>query len=408
MTTRRSFLKSVVGGSTAISSSTLHGWASYSGDALWEMVRQQFPFTEDRVPLNAGNLCPSPRSVSDSVASLTREIDRDVSYTHRARVSRLVEASRDKVAADLRVDPDEIALVRNTSEANSTVVTGLSLGAGDEVLLWNENHPTNNVAWDIQAERLGFGVKRIETPHAPGGAEELAALFVDAINDRTRVLALSHLSNESGVLLPIERLVREARSRGIFTLVDGAQTWGALDVDLNKMGCDAYTASAHKWLCGPKEAGVLYVRRQRLDEISPHTVAFGWSEQHGRGELGSRKFETLGQRDDACLASLAPAVDFHFQIGRSRIECRIVELADALKKGLHDAGVPLVTPMNRLLSGGICTVAVAPEKRRELVFKLDKLGVAASPAGGLRLCPHIYNTMEHIDRAIRGVVALTA
>ena len=139
--------------------------------------RRQFPFTDERVPVNAGNLCPSPRSVSDTVAELTRNIDRDISYTNRAKFPKLLEASRAKVAEHLRADADEIALVRNTSEANSTVITGLSLGAGDEVVLWSENHPTNNVAWDVQAERLGFDVKRVETPGTPDSGEELATMF---------------------------------------------------------------------------------------------------------------------------------------------------------------------------------------------------------------------------------------
>ncbi len=403
MTTRRSFLRSVLGGAAVMSYS-----ARSNGDPYWEMVRRQFPFTDERVPLNAGNLCPSPRAVSERVAALTRDIDRDISYTNRAKFPKLREASRAKVAEHLRADADEIALVRNTSEANSTIITGLSLGAGDEVVLWSENHPTNNVAWDVRAEQLGFTVKRVETPRTPDSPEQLEALFLDALTDRTRVLAVSHLSNYSGVLLPVEQLARGARERGIFMLVDGAQTWGALDVDVRQMGCDAFTASAHKWLCGPKEAGVLYLRRDRIDDVSPHTVAFGWSEQHARGEKGARKFETLGQRDDACLAALAPAVDFHLEIGRARIQARVIELATALKRGLHDAGVPLLTPMSASLTGGVCTVAVAPEKRRELVFELDKLGVAGSPAGGLRLCPHVYNTDEHVERAVRGVAALMA
>lgn len=380
--------------------------ASSDEGSYWEMVRRQFPFTEARVPLNAGNLCPSPRSVSDCVAELTRDIDRDVSYTNRAKFAGLVEASRSKVAEHLHASPDEIALVRNTSEANSTVITGLSLGPGHEVVIWHENHPTNNVAWDVQAGRAGFTVKRVETPRVPDSPEQLEALFADALTDRTRVLALSHLSNYSGVLLPVAPLARIARERGIFVLVDGAQTWGALDVDVSQLECDAFTASAHKWLCGPKEAGVLYVRRDRLDDISPHTVAFGWSEELARGEVGARKLETLGQRDDACLASVAPAVQFHLDIGPARIESRVKELASALKSGLREAGVPLLTPESESLTGGVCTVAIAPERRRELVFELDALGIAGSPAGGLRLCPHIYNTMEHVDKTVRSVATL--
>ena len=327
MTSRRAFLKSVFAASALPASGGLPA-SGDSGERYWEMVRRQFPFSENRVPLNAGNLCPSPRVVSERVAELTQNIDHDVSYTNRAKFAGLLEDSRAQVAEHLRAQPEEIALVRNTSEANSTVVTGLDLGAGDEVVLWSENHPTNNVAWDVQAKRLGFDVRRVDTPN-PLGREELVRVFTDALGARTRVLALSHLSNYSGVLLPVDTIAAAARERSIFVFIDGAQTWGALDVDLSALGCDAYTASTHKWLCGPKEAGVLFVRRDRIDAIRAHTVAFGWSGEHANGEKGARKFETLGQRDDPCLASIALAVDFHLAIGRARIEERVRELASA-------------------------------------------------------------------------------
>ena len=395
MTSRRAFLKSVFAASALPATGA-------SGERYWEMVRRQFPFSESRVPLNAGNLCPSPRVVSEQVEALTQNIDHDVSYTNRAKFAGLLEDSRAKVAEHLRANPDEIALVRNTSEANSTVITGLELGPGDEVVLWSENHPTNNVAWDVQAKRLGFDVRRVDTP------KPLARVFTDALSARTRVLALSHLSNYSGVLLPVDVIAAAARERGIFVLIDGAQTWGALDVDVSAIGCDVYTASAHKWLCGPKEAGVLFVRRERIAAIHAHYGGV-WLERRACERRARRaEIRDTRQRDDPCLASIKLAVDFHLAIGRARIDARVRELASALKEGLHEAGLPLLTPRESELSGGVCTVEVPREKRRALVFALDARGVAGSPAGGLRLCPHLYNTKAHVERTVEAVASLSS
>ena len=395
MTSRRTFLKSVFAASALPATGA-------SGERYWEMVRRQFPFSESRVPLNAGNLCPSPRVVSEQVEALTQNIDHDVSYTNRAKFAGLLEDSRAKVAEHLRANPDEIALVRNTSEANSTVITGLELGPGDEVVLWSENHPTNNVAWDVQAKRLGFDVRRVDTP------KPLARVFTDALSARTRVLALSHLSNYSGVLLPVDVIAAAARERGIFVLIDGAQTWGALDVDVSAIGCDVYTASAHKWLCGPKEAGVLFVRRERIAAIHAHYGGV-WLERRACERRARRaEIRDTRQRDDPCLASIKLAVDFHLAIGRARIDARVRELASALKEGLHEAGLPLLTPRESELSGGVCTVEVPREKRRALVFALDARGVAGSPAGGLRLCPHLYNTKAHVERTVEAVASLSS
>ncbi len=211
------------------------------------------------------NLCPSPGRVTDRLTSLSHQIEVDVSHGHRDSFHDLLEASRAKVADHLHADPDEIALVRNTTEANATIIAGLPLDAGDEVVLWDQNHPTNNVAWDVRAARADLRVMRVSTPPQVQSRERLVEVFADAIGPRTRVLALTHVSNTSGLLLPIKAICEMARRRGVFVHVDGAQSWGALRIDLGDLGCDSFSASCHKWLCGPKEAGVLYLRREHVE-----------------------------------------------------------------------------------------------------------------------------------------------
>jgi selenocysteine lyase/cysteine desulfurase len=191
--------------------------------------------------------------------------------------------------------------------------------------------------------------------------------------------------------------------------VDGAQSWGALDVNLRKLGCDSYAASAHKWFVGPKEVGVLYVRGERIGEVWPNVVAPGWGNRVEPEVKGARKFESLGQRDDAALAAIATAVDFHFAMGPARIEARVTELATRLKSGLKEAGIGLVTPLDAAQSGGVCIVRVPATKSQDVYNKLyQEHGIAGATTGGLRLCPHIYNTREHIDRAIGAVKSLLA
>jgi len=115
-------------------------------------------------------------------------------------------------------------------------------------------------------------------------------------------------------------LCRVAHEKGIFVHVDGAQTWGALKVDLRELGCDSYSASSHKWLLGPKEVGILYLRRDRIPDVWPNVVAPGWGNDVEPDPIGARKFESLGQRDDAALAAVGTTVDWHKEIGHERIE----------------------------------------------------------------------------------------
>jgi selenocysteine lyase/cysteine desulfurase len=377
------------------------------GETYWEMVRRQFAFRDERVPMNAANLCPSPRIVADRVTELTRDIDVDCSFNNRAKFGDLLEDSRSAVAKHLGVSPDEIALVRNTSEANNAINNGLPLKEGDEVVIWDQNHPTNNVAWDVRAARYGIEVKRVATPRTPGGPDELAEVFVRAIGPRTRVIAITHVSNVSGQRLPVREICEVAHRSSIHVHVDGAQSWGALDVDLPALGCDSFAASAHKWFMGPKEAGVLFVKAEKIPEIWPNVVSPGWGDDEEPDVRGARKFESLGQRDDACLAAVGTAGDFHWMIGPDHVEDRVLALAGALKAGFKEMGLELVTPEDPELSGGVCIIDVAQEKRVQIFDRLyQEYGIAGSPAGGLRLSPHVYNTWEHVERALSAVGAM--
>ena len=357
--------------------------------------------------MNAANLCPAPRVVAERIVDLTRDIDLDCSFQNRDKFAPILEGAREKVARQLGVSADEIAFVRNTSEANNTINNGLALEAGDEILLWDQNHPTNNVAWEVRAKRFGYRVRRVATPAAPTSEDELRAVFVNAFSPRTRVLTITHASNISGQRLPVKALAEAARRRGIYLHVDGAQTWGAFDLNLLRLGVDSFTASAHKWFCGPKEVGLLYVRKEKIAEIWPNVVAPGWGADADPDVVGARKFESFGQRDDAALSAVETAADFHDLIGPARVEARVLELAARLKSGLRKLGVKAVTPADPALSAGVCIIEVPEAKRQELLDRMyHEHGIAGSTAGGFRLCPHIYNTHEHVDRAIEGIKRL--
>lgn len=404
-TTRRGFLRAAA----ALPALLPVARAAAEGDdeALFRLARREFPFDEERVPMNAANLCPSPRAVADAVSELTRDIDRDCSFQNRAKFAGMREAAREAAAAMLGASADEVALTRNTSESNNIVNAGLPLGPGDEVVVWDQNHPTNNVAWDVRAARYGFSVRRVAVPAAPAAPDGLAAPFVSAFTDATRVVALTHVSNVSGIRLPVREIADAARERGIHVHVDGAQSWGGLRVDVREIGADTFTSSSHKWFCGPKECGVLFVREERIPEVWPSVVAPGWGADADPDPRGARKFESMGQRDDACLAAMATTAEFHREIGVRRIEARMMALARRLKEGAAALGLPLVTPMEDAMSAGVVIVEVPDESRREVFSRMyEEYGVAGSTSGGFRLSPHLYNTEEHLERALAGLEGL--
>ncbi|MDC0221932.1 aminotransferase class V-fold PLP-dependent enzyme [Gammaproteobacteria bacterium] len=383
--------------------------SSSSEENYWSIVRSQFAFDESAVPMNAANLCPSFRSVSEAVTALTYDIDRDCSFNNRAKFNALLEESRAAVANQLNVSRDEVALVRNTSEANNIINNGLALESGDEVILWDQNHPTNNIAWDVRASRYGLNIKKVATSADPVNAQELIDTFVSHFSNRTRVLSLTHVSNVSGIKLPIKQLVEAAHSRNIYVHVDGAQVWGAMALDLRDSNVDSFSASAHKWFMGPKEVGLLYVKESNIDRIWPNIVAPGWGDEVDTTLKGARKFESLGQRDDSALAGIGIAAHQHDLIGTERVEGRVVSLSQRLKEGITELGLELVTPMDPKLSYGVC-ITRAPTGQGGTITDLlyRDHGIAGAATGGIRLCPTIYNTQDHIDRAIAGLKKLMA
>lgn len=374
-------------------------------EQFWQLVKEQFTIDPRLIVLNAANLCPSPHSVRERLFQLSDDLNRDVSFQNRGKFSALRAEARQKIATYMGASADEIAIVRNTSEANSIIVGGLELTEGDEVVLFDENHPTNSVAWDVSAARYGFRVKRFSLSSPPESVEEVIDVVAGSLSANTKVLAFSEVSNVSGIRIPGKAVCRLAHERGIYVHVDGAQTFGALVVDLHEMGCDSYAASAHKWFVGPKEAGLLYVKQDRIDDIWPGVVGLGWGNEPQTTAAGARKFETLGQRDDAAIAAFGTTVDFLNLIGREKIEARVLELSKALKEELSlIPGVTLRTSMNPDLSGGVCISRLEGVDSRAVYSALyEKHGVVGAPTGGLRLCPHIYTTKADINKTVEAV-----
>ncbi|MEN8129790.1 MAG: aminotransferase class V-fold PLP-dependent enzyme, partial [Pseudomonadota bacterium] len=190
----------------------------------------------------------------------------------------------------------------------------------------------------------------------------------------------------------------------VYVHVDGAQSWGSLNLDLKDMDCDSFSASSHKWFCGPKETGVLYVKKKHAPKIWPNTFGYTGHITIDMDLPDARRFETLGQRDDAAISAMLDAVKIHQTLGPKTIHDRVVFLADYLKQGLKKNGAKLVTPESSEFSHGVVIIDIPEDKRGKAADMMyNTFGIAGSTTGGLRLCPHIYNTEAHVDRAIAGV-----
>ena len=378
-----------------------------SDERFWSLVKEQFPIRPGLIMMNAANLCPSPYPVMEKVFQLTRDVNSDVSYQNRRKFQHLHDNGLTLLGEYLGASADELVITRNTSEGNNIVINGLDLNATDEVVIWDENHPTNNIAWEVRAQRYGFKVIKVALPNNPDSDDDLIKPFTDAFSPATRVLAFSHVSNQTGVGVPAKELCRIARERGVLTLIDGAQTFGALSLNLHDMGCDFFTGSAHKWFVGPKEVGILYVRKDNIPNLWPNMVGSDWKRAKDKG---ARKLGTFGQRDDAAVSAMATAVEFHNQINKERIEGRIRELVAALRQEIQKQlpDTRFITPAQPRYNAGVL-VFTPPniDLRNAVVTLYEKHDIGCDVRrGSIRLCPHIYNTLDEVEKVVGAIKTL--
>jgi selenocysteine lyase/cysteine desulfurase len=409
MPSRRDFFRAAIALPASWTAFTTALSAAASDDSYWKLVQRQFPLEDDLVYLNAANVCPASRPVMDRHLAFLRDFHANPSFQNRDKYVPMRESLRGKAAAMLRVSADELAVTRNTSEGSNMIVKGVDLKPGDEVLVTTHNHPSNLDSWKVRARRDGFVVKELPVPVPARSADDLYGAVEKALTPRTKVIAITHLTSTTGILYPAGEIAALARKRGIWMHLDGAQTFGALDVNLREIAPDSYSASAHKWMMGPLEAGLLYVRAERIPQLWPSIVTAGWADDL----KGARKFEVFGQRDDPRVAALEAAVDFLMLVGMPAVEARIRTLATHTKTQLRALpNVEMKTNMEPALSGGVVKFKLrnVPTKRAyDTLWERSRVAIALTPSGdaeGLRLSPHIYNSLDQIDRAVAAVKSL--
>jgi isopenicillin-N epimerase len=271
-----------------------------------------------------------------------------------------------------------------------------------------QNHPTNGIAWEQRARRYGFTVKKISVPASPHSIQELIEPFAKAITAHTKLIAFSHISNTSGIALPAKAICELARKKGILTLIDGAQSFGSKELNLPDIGCDFYTGSTHKWLMGPVENGILFVKQEHIGKIWPMVIGAGWKEERLTVD---EKICMLGQRNDASVAAIPDIIEFHQAIGQATIEQRILQLTAYLRQQIQEK-IPqatFVSPANPELSHAIVVLSIPGKQGPELYQKLyQNYGIACAPTGGLRISPHIYNALQDMDRIAQALTSLSA
>jgi selenocysteine lyase/cysteine desulfurase len=369
-------------------------------DAYWAELRKQFLIPADEVYLNNGTVGSSPAPVLRAVfdgyyasEKLNEADPEDYPIWGYASWNQF----RDPLAEFVGCKRDEIALLRNATEANSYIANGLDMKPGDEVLMTDQEHPGGESPWEVKAKRYGVVIKKVTLPKPVQNAAQVLNLFNDAITPRTRVMFFSHISTITGVVLPAKELCALARSKGILSAVDGAHVPGMMRFNVHDIGCDMYSSSPHKWLQAPKGSGFLYVRDEVIDRLWNTIATEGWDEPKIRAE----RFQRIGSSNVPALCGLRASIKLANDIGLDRIEKRHRAQADYLLAEMQKRGAESWTSPDPALRCGIVTVNVPPLNRMDLenwLWKTHKIRIRGGEPHKLRLSTPYYVERKDIDR----------
>jgi selenocysteine lyase/cysteine desulfurase len=320
----------------------------------------------------------------------------------------ILDQGREALRADLAdfagCSPEEIAIDRNTTEAMNTIIFGLPLKAGDEVVLTKQDYPNVMNSWKLREKRDGIVLKWINLELPSEDENGIVDAYTSQFTDKTKVVNVTHIINWIGQIIPVKKIAAAAHKQGIDVLVDGAHSFALLDFKIPDLDCDYFTTSLHKWMCAPFGSGLLYVKKEKIAGI--------WALFPDDKPLSEdiRKFERLGTRSFASEMAIGSSLDFHLAIGSKRKEERLRYLKNYWAKQVMDLpGVHFKTSLLPQYSCVIGLVSIDGMKPGEVVsslfsnYKIHTTGMEWENISGVRVTPHVYTTLRDLDKFVRAI-----
>jgi selenocysteine lyase/cysteine desulfurase len=425
---RRSFLKQAATLAGAFSVNSLFhqahaaDWAAASGkvchlsaelaaqnEDYWSVIQQAYSVNPDLINLNNGGVSPSPIVVQQAVERYNQLANEGPSYYMWSILDQGREPLREKLAKLAGAHPGEIAIDRNSTEALNTIIYGLPLKSGDEVIGTRQDYPNMIQAYRQRAERDGIVYKQISFDFPIEDDEKIVKAFEDAITPRTKLLHVTHMINWVGQIMPVQKICDMAHARGIEVIVDGAHSFGLLDFKIPDLHCDYFGTSLHKFLSAPIGSGMMWVKSEKIEKLWPLTC-------NGTPHSADiRKFESLGTRSFPIEQGIGEAINFHEGIGGKRKEERIRYLKDYWATRVR--GIPKVklhTSLNPKYSCAICGVTIDGMTPGELntalfsQYKIHAVGIVWENISCVRITPHVYTTLADLDKLVEAIGTLAA
>ncbi len=366
------------------------------------LIHKEFPQPEDLYYLNHAAVAPWPARTAEAVGQFAQEniTIGAKDYPNWLAKEKLLRKQLQSLINAPAVD--DIALVKNTSEAISIVAFGIDWQQGDNIVSSNEEFPSNRIPWEAQS-RHGVEFREV----AIQGQDPEQAL-IDACDKHTRLLTISSVQYASGLRIDLERLGTFCAQNQILFCVDAIQTLGAIKMDAQAIQADFIMADGHKWMLGPEGIALFYCRESAREHITLNQYGWHMIEQYGNYDLkewtpakSARKFE-CGSNNLMGVHALSASLSLFEEIGMDIIENSVLDHSRYLMERLaQDNRISLITPSKEQAYGGIVTFQVHDHDQNALHRNLlNENVICAHRGGGIRFSPHFYTTREKIDKSL--------
>ena len=376
---------------------------------FWYQVQQAFTVSPGLINLNNGGVSPAPRTVQEAMKRYYDYSNETPSYYMWRILDQGREPLRKQLARLAGCAAGEIAINRNSSEGLETVIFGLTLGSGDEVVASRQDYPNMINAWNQRVIRNGIKMVWVNLELPSEDEDYLVSQYINAFTPKTKVVHLTHVINWNGQVLPVQKIAREARRRGIDVIVDGAHSFAHLDFKIPDLEADYFATSLHKWLYAPIGSGMLYVRKEKIAQLFPLFA----NDSPKSDDI--RKFEALGTRPFFIEQAIGKAIEFNEMLGIGRKQKRLHYLKNYWMERVRSLpGVQLHTSMDPKWACAIGNMSVAGKTPGDLDrFLLDKykvhtVAIQWENINGIRVTPNVYTTTRQLDQFIEGVTAFTS
>lgn len=369
-----------------------------ANEAFWQNIYKLYPKTDDVINLNSGAVSCNSLWVENAFTSYYRMLNQAPSYYWLKKMEHGRESIKAGLAELINARPGEIAILRNATEALNNLIFGIDLKPGDEVVACHQDYAKCVTAWKQRERRDGIHVRWVDLHSPDESDDDIVEKYISLITDETKLLHLTHVINWNGQVLPVKRIIQEAKKRNVEVLLDGAHSFGLLPTNVRDLGCDYFGTALHKWLGGPIPGGMLYISKEKIKNVWPLASSIDPVADT------CAKFEELSIQLMPNILGLGYATDFYHWLTREHKEARLRYLRRHFTSQVADnPKIRFLTPLGEARCCTIVNVVLENWEPADLETELlQKHKVHISPVTwknmkGIRITPNVYTPPEHLD-----------